>query len=401
MKRACPASPRQRQSGAALLVLLTLLALWGLYLFVGQLSAGQLVVARAQEAAVALAEARQALIGDAISQTAVGDAGSLRLPDIGEKPGPVPNEGDAALVFAGNDKDLSVLGKFPWQTLRTAALRDASGECLWYVVSGRFKKAPATDALNWDTQGQLDLIDGAGNSIATNLAALIVAPGRALDTQDRTRGDEAYVECGGNYEARNYLDPSVNEYAIAGRLNYFAGGTNGRVAPNAGNSTFVVADNAHYNDRLARITVDDLFTPIMRRSDFALAIGALLDHPAFRTIAIAGNKGTDNLVCSAAPSKSFCDNWREMFLLTQFAAPTSVTIDGVQSPPCNRVLIFGGRRTPTQGRSSPADKANPNNYLEGGNAVSFGVPMATASNFSGASVFDWSSPTTDLVRCLP
>lgn len=34
-------------------------------------------------------------------------------------------------------------------------------------------------------------------------------------------------------------------------------------------------------------------------------------------------------------------------------------------------------------------------------AESFGVAMATATNFSGASAFDLRTPTSDLVRCLP
>ena len=40
--------------------------------------------------------------------------------------------------------------------------------------------------MNWDTQGQIDVIDGTGKMIATNLAALIAAPGQAVDRQDRT-----------------------------------------------------------------------------------------------------------------------------------------------------------------------------------------------------------------------
>ena len=146
------------------------------------------------------------------------------------------------LTFAGDGKDLSVIGKFPWQTLRTAALRDAQGECLWYVVSGRFKNdAWKTDPLNWDTQGQIDVVNEAGSPLANDVAALLVAPGPALDGQQRRLAETAYAACGGNYDARNYLDPFMAANALAGQVNYFAGSTNNRVAPNSGNKAFVVA----------------------------------------------------------------------------------------------------------------------------------------------------------------
>lgn len=138
---------RRRQSGVALLAMLTLLTLFGLYLFVGQLSAMQPRLAREQEAATALAEARAALIGDAISWPSIYDAGYLRMPDLGSRSG-VITEGEASTTFPGDGKDLSVLGKFPWNTLHSTVLRDAQGGCLWYAVSGRFKKdAFKTDQL--------------------------------------------------------------------------------------------------------------------------------------------------------------------------------------------------------------------------------------------------------------
>lgn len=400
---------RRRQSGVALLAMLTLLTLFGLYLFVGQLSAMQPRLAREQEAATALAEARAALIGDAISWPSIYDAGYLRMPDLGSRSG-VITEGEASTTFPGDGKDLSVLGKFPWNTLHSTVLRDAQGGCLWYAVSGRFKKdAFKTDQLNWDTLGQIDIVDGSNNVIASNVAAVLVAPGRALDGQSRVLADAVYSECGGNYDARNYLDSFVSADAIGGQVNYFSGSTNNRVAPNTSNKRFVMANTDHYNDRFAFISGDDLFNPIMRRSDFAQAIGNLLDTPVFQTylksIDVAGNKGTDNIECSAAavPNRDFCDNWKEMLFLTQISPPSAITINGVTSPfPCSRVLIFAGRKSVGQSRSDALEKADKRNYLEGLNVSSFAVPNATATAFSGSAVgFSAASPATDLVRCLP
>lgn len=395
IRRSC----RPDQRGVALLVMLTLLTLWGLYLFIGQLSAAQLQTTRAQNAAVAMAEAKQALLGDAIAQITP----YLRLPDIGMDGFGVPKEGNAAANFTGNAKDYSVLGKYPWKTLGVAPLHDQYGECLWYAVSGRFKISPATDALNWDTLGQIDVIDGSGNTIATNLAALLVAPGPAIDSQSRTLADPAYKQCGGNYDAQNFLDTYSVANAVAGEVNYLAGSTNNRVALNSNNKRFVMTQSDYYNDRFLYVRVDDIFSPLIRRNDFAAAISALLDDPGVQASAVAGTKGTDNINCTLAPAPvdAFCKNWKEMLFLTQLPAPAPITIDAVPSGSCSRVLLFSGRKIAGQSRLTAAEKADKNNYLEGVNAASSNAPTAVASNFSGNSTFDWHNPGADLVRCLP
>lgn len=404
-------SPYQ-QRGVALLALLTLLSLFGLYLFVGQLSATQFQLAREEKSAAALAAARQALIDEAISRVSINDAGYLSLPDLGVTFGS-PAEGYVSGTFAGDGKDLSVIGKFPWKTLDTGPLRDSAGQCLWYVVSGRFKKDTdllKTDVFNWDTLGQIDVINANGAFLAINLAALLVSPGSALDGQSRALADAAYTECGGNYDARNYLDAFDGTNALAGQVNYYVDSTNNRVASDSNNKQFVmVASYPHYNDRFAFLTVNQIFDPLIRRRDFRDAIGNLLDDVAFRahlqTIVLAGNHGTDNLLCmsaTGADNQKFCKNWKEMLFLAQLPIPSRITIDGGLSPAvCNRVLLFAGRRTAGQSRSTVLEKANPANYLEGVNATSFNVPTASATDFAGTSVFDWRTPAADLVRCLP
>ena len=401
-----------RQRGLALLALLTLLSLFGLYLFVGQLSATQFQLAREEKSAAALAEARQALVDEAVTRVSINDAGYLRLPDLGVNVG-APAEGYASGTFAEDGKDLSVIGKFPWKTLDTGPLRDSTGQCLWYVVSGRFKKDTdllKTDVFNWDTLGQIDVINANGAFLAVNLAALLVSPGPALDGQSRALADAAYTECGGNYDARNYLDAFDGTNALAGQVNYYTDSINHRVASDSNNKQFVmVANYPHYNDRFTFLSVGQLFDPLIRRRDFRDAIGNLLDDATFRahlqTIVVAGNKGTDNLLCTSATgadNREFCKNWKEMLFLAQLPSPSRITIDGgLSSDVCNRVLIFAGRRTAGQSRSTSTDKANPANYLEGANATSFNVPTASATDFAGASVFNWRTPASDLLRCLP
>lgn len=404
--------PRSSQTGVVLLAVLTLVTLLGLYALVGQLSGAQVLAARAQGAAKALAEGREALIGDAIAQPLITDAGYLRLPDLGVDGFGVATEGQASANFADNLQDRSVIGKLPFKTLDTGPLRDQDEGCLWYVVSGRFKIFPKTAVFNWDSQGQIDVVDRSGALVASNLAALIVAPGRMLDGQSTTLADAAYSECGGNYDVRNYLDTFNTANALGGEINYFAGSVNNRVASSSNNQRFVMAQSDSYNDRFLFITAADVFDPLIRRSDFRDAITALLDYfkglndanqaalPPLPQVPVAGSNGTDNLLCAAAPDPAFCRNWKQMLFLTQLSAPTPITIDGVPSANCNRVLIFGGRRGLGQSRSTPSQVADKNNYLENPNAASFSVPVASADNFSGVSVFDFRNPAGDLVRCL-
>lgn len=448
-RQATAPTGKRRQSGIALLAIMALLILVGLYLFIKGLNASQLNRLRLENGAASMEEGRQALIAEALSPTSIGDAGFLPLPDRGVTlvgSSWVASEGIASQNFSGNAKDRSVIGKYPWGSLRSGALRDAGGDCLWYVVSGRFKSTPRTDALNWDTAGQLDVIDANGNPVATNLAALVIAPGIPLSAQDRNTSNVVYRECAGNYDARQYLDPPVVTQAIGGQFNYFPGGDT--VAPDTGNKTFVLANNAGYNDRLIFIHPDDIFNRLIKRSDFAGVIRTMLDYfkaqndtiklqndaitlnnqlktaqntvnaslglplvpldPLLPRTIIAGDKGTDNLGCPAEdasniydPLPSFCKNWKEMLFLTELPTPAYLMIDGAPSVDlCSRVLIFGGRKTTSQTRLTAADKTNKNNYLESPNNISFAVPIASSSTFTGTAFFNLNNPSADLIRCL-
>lgn len=398
MTRRRPPFRKHEQGGVALLALLGLLALVGINFFIVQLNSTRANSGRSASEENHLAIAKQALIGDAISLVDLSDdnLGRLRVPDIGVEIGGAPSEGNAG---ANNNLLLSIIGKFPWRTLATGPLRDRHTECLWLVTSGRFKRtaAPPSAPINWDTLGQIDVIDGQNNLIATNLAALLIAPGPALDGQDRALADQAYRQCGGNYDARNYLDSFDPANAIAGARNYFPGSTNNRLAPDTNNKRFVLAETAHFNDHFLFVTTDDLFTPLIRRSDFVVAVRNLLDSVVAQNPASSPNRGTDNVVCGT----QFCTNWREMLFLAQLPAASPIIIDGMPTANCNKVLIFSGRRAGLQQRTTAADRANINNYLEAPNAASFNAPVALDTVFSGVSQFNWRNPGADILRCLP
>lgn len=358
--------------------------------------------ARSDKTAKALAVAQSALVGHMVRSPDVTAMARLPNPDL--RVNAVFAEGSQS--GSAGARNASLLGKLPWRSLGLSSLKDGDGECLWYAVSGRFKSNPQSlDAFNWDTPGQLDLMREDGTMLQTGLAALLISPGVPLDGQNRASNDAGLRECGGNYDARNYLDTFHAADAIAGQLNYFPGSTNHRQASDAASKTFVMAANARYNDRFLFITVDELFRPIIRRADFAAQVNALTSDTTFlaylATVSISGSKGTDAIDCAQAPHPAFCRHWREMLLLTALPAPASVMVDGSPTEAaCVRVLIFSGSRTQQQQRKTETDKSRPENYLEGQNLAAFSLPVARNAGFAGMSGFSAQNPAADIVRCL-
>jgi len=399
----------KKQSGYALLILMALLTLVAATLAVKTMNNnGNSQTDRDKITAAALAQAKEALIGYAgtyrDTHANLPLNGYLPNPDMG--PGLNSPEGSAA---GSSSRDISIIGKLPWRALGLQPLANKNVDCLWYIVSGRFKNQYKTDSLNWDTQGQIDVIDANGNTVAGNLAALIIAPGMPLDGQSRTLVDATHTRCGGNYDAHNYLDAYNIADALAGTVNYFTGSSNNSRAPDTSNKTFVQTGNDHYNDQLLFITVDDIFRTIIKRNDFSYEIQLFMNdtnliHEVSSITVSADNKGTSNLTCSHithSDNQNFCNNWKEMLLLTKLPASGAITIDGIATASCNRVLIFGGQKTGSQLRLSSTDKTTPANYLEGDNLTGFATPTSAGSNFNGASTFNALTPSADLLRCIP
>lgn len=404
----------KNQQGIALLIFVTVLLTAATTVTVKALknSSQNIQIERDKITAAALAQAKDALIGyastykDTHLHVPFYMNGYLPTPDMGSG----NSEGITSGSFSGNYKDRTVIGKLPWKTLGIATMRDGQGECLWYVISGRFKNTPQTDSLNWDTQGQINVIDASGNTIASNLAALLLSAGSPLDGQSRALIDTNHGQCGGNYDARNYLDAySLSTALASGEVNYFSGSTNNSRASDSNSKNFVLANTEHYNDQLMFITVDELFRSIIHRTDFTNQINSLLNDGVFlsevgNVVVSVGNKGTSNINCantSNVDNKSFCTNWKDMLLLTKLPASASITIDGVATTVCQRVLIFGGQKTATQARVSSSDKTTPANYLENNNLTSFATPTSANSLFNGVSNFSANNPSADILRCIP
>lgn len=456
---------RRLQHGTALLLLLVLLVMGALTVLATRLTTETADALRQEKTAAALAQAREALL--AYAQTYRDRHpdrvyGYLPLPDLGSSRnqnldpvclGPSGNslEGCDANFFTGLSFDTngigpSVVGRFPWRTLGTAPLRDGYGECLWLVVSSlhsRIKRAnppPQSPPMNWDTLGQLDIVVANGtaslNSVLANPhdrpVAIVFAPGPPLPGQDRSpSSSDDVTQCGGNYNAANYLDP-VTATALGGITNYLGGRnaasgstgdsnptndpdtpkpmlTEGKIFSSTGiylpNGCNAADCNPLANDIGLRITPDGLFGALRRNANFRSDINALLDRivACLRDEIVAGTPlgngkiaGADNNTCYGrdVPPIAYYPNWREMIFT---AAPARVNEET-----CAGALLFAGQRGPGQVRITPADKSNAANYLEDPNLTAF---TTGTHNFSGPSLFDRVGPSQaafqDIVRCIP
>lgn len=182
---------RTRQSGIALLAMLTLLTLFGLYLFVGQLSATQYRLGNLETDAAVLAAAREALIGRAASDD--NRPGSLPCPATSDD-GIVP-------IFVQGNACPTYIGRFPWYTLKVGELRDSAGELLWYALDPALRDHPVAQPINSQTAVNLTL-DGAPNIAAVIFSAQAPLPNQGgrlsnnlsdyLDASN-SDGDNAYV----------------------------------------------------------------------------------------------------------------------------------------------------------------------------------------------------------------
>lgn len=268
------------QNGAVLLLILIIILLgasaWLLTNLNQQRSALQIEDQR--QTARVLAQAKEALIGFAATyaETHEGQlAGYLPCPD---------NDGDGSADGACSERGYSVVGRFPWKTLGLPPLRDGSGECLWYAVSGNFKDnpkakqtaaAPLVKTLTSDDGGLL-LVEDENGTVVTGVTefdraiAIVIAPGNALSGQNRSDLGEATkaTECGnGDIVMDNIGDPNYPTLNPINRVsNYLENYSQLIFVPSAtGKSGFFAAKDNNPADNTTLATF--MKAPLQRDSD--------------------------------------------------------------------------------------------------------------------------------------
>ncbi|MBK1680214.1 hypothetical protein [Rhodocyclus tenuis] len=396
MARRVRHSPAKQQRGVALLVVFLIILLAGMGIFFNKLNSNS-PIARDQRTAAALAQARDALIGYAASygDTHSGQVfGFLPCPDI-------DNDGSAETC---DQKNVTVVGRLPWKTLDLPDLRDADGECLWYAVSGSFKNNPDPDLLNWDSAGQLRVVDARSGQVLVDAddlagndggaAAVIFAPGPPIAGQQRPTGNQT---CSGS---------AANTYAA-----YIDSGS----FPSAGSVTVKqgVRGDATVNDRLIWITPREIFKRIHQRGsdDFATminarlkAIGIELNAKGMLPAPLNGTTFGAKRVGALPPGelaagtlhRDWATRWNDqMRYLVCSPESQCLSVDGA---PCRGALVFTGERIGGGPRTS-TQKTQAETYLNGVNVAAI-TGNAVLLHAEGAE-YSLLAPTADVVLCLP
>lgn len=419
VEAAIMSKPRRayRQGGYALLIMLVLVAMGVLYLVVNGASIVGLRLGHSTETSTALMRAKEALVGYAATYrddpTHSSEVfGYLPCPDMTATPTGLQGNGVANSVCGGSGA--TVAGLLPYKTLGLEDLRDADGVCLWYVVSGNFKNSPEITPMNWDTQGEIQVIDANGNAILApddangGAAAVVIAAGQPLGAQSRT--PNANNVCGAMpAEVSAYLESSLN---VTGTTIL----TDGEAKDASGNIV--------KNDALLPITPKEIFDRIAKRADFRNALTAtppgyvnnlsnkiriavetqiqsLLDTPTMPPLIPVGAALPNNqpnytqfpgkMIGDIEPTLAFAstsdgnwfDDWQNQYrqvTCSDLSVPC-LTIAGTQ---CRGALLFSGRSVtggPRTSSQAVSGTANLNAFFEAGQGLE--ILNSASMAFSG------------------
>ncbi len=404
------------QHGAVLMVMLVILIVGGSAMLLNSLNSATPRLARDSVTANALAQAKEALIGYAITyaDTHANVNGFLPCPDQGQN-STQDGSANSSCAAAG----VSAMGRYPWKTLGLLPLKDGSGECFWYAVSGTYKNNPDSDLMNWDNNGLFQIMapDGvsflAGSSAVNQPVAIIFSPGPPIGTQARTPATNT-PSCGGNYVASNYLENDtvhgINNTTVSATANAVTQLISGQVKDLSGSEIV--------NDRLFIITREDIFNTLQKRNDIASApinqaVSCLAALPNPRTIdfdtlaesaGVSHGMGMNQLItgrisgsnCTGA-SNIAVQKWRDNLAYAKCnSGMQCLTVNGSS---CKGVIVFTGERNAaTQNRITNAEKNNWNNYLEGG---ALNIFSSGATSITGATTYNPATPSADILACIP
>lgn len=265
---------KHHQCGAALILFFLALLMTGTIFFVASIAVDKGRIEADKETTQALAKAKEALIAHAASFYERGNQGLygfLPCPELATSSETGNQQGNCT------GKSVNSIGRFPWRSLDLQPLKDSSGECLWYAVTGEFKAGnfnpnppppPSTrsEMLNDDSVGLFRVLEESGSVINGNtpedrVVAVIIAPGKALQGQVRPG-----VADSNNVPPCN-VSPDVANPAIAQYLDNFNGVNNSDVnnTADATPDDFITTtnrDNPNLNDRIATVTAGEIFDAI-------------------------------------------------------------------------------------------------------------------------------------------
>ena len=222
------------ESGAALLAFMLILIVGTSYLLINKLNANLLTVYGEERTRIALYQAKQALIGYAVSFPEID---ALSGTDEIDGPGYLPCPDISKNGVAGtscSDAGNTTIGRLPYKTLELEELRDASGQQLWYAISENFRNNPKLVPLNSESPASAQLSLDSVNDIV----AVIIAPGDVVGNQSRNPSETIIAN-----EIQQYLEDDNNDFDTA----------------------FVTTAGTDFNDVVTFITREELMTAVEKR----------------------------------------------------------------------------------------------------------------------------------------
>lgn len=250
------------QSGAVLLVLMVVLVLSISSVLVSGIDQHSRTNSKHAQTTRVLAVAKKSLINYALVSENIPASlgmGFLPCPDI---------DGDGISDSPCGNLGESVEGWLPWQTLGGKPLKDGSGVCLRYAVSGNYKINPPIAPVLATTPGHFVIHNEnngvrVGNVVSEYALATIFAPSTPLAAQTRGLGGGIETVCGSSAigaaknQASNYLDQLSNVNNASGTFSG-AGVPGSAALPTSTPSVFIQSDAEDtFNDRLIWITPSD------------------------------------------------------------------------------------------------------------------------------------------------
>lgn len=310
----------EKQKGAALIVLVLAFIMATSVLVISNYSIDRGKIAYEKRTTEALALAKEALVSYAVTfhdNNAAGLMGFLPCPEFTSS----PTEGESIGTNCGNQYD-SYLGRFPWKSLGVKPIKDGSGNCLWYAVSGDYKNnigydrnnlnqasgMSRSEMLNQDSNGafrifdeNLNVIDG--QTPGSRVLAVIIAPGNPVTGQ--SRAFTAGTQCGGDFDSSHFLE-------------LFNTKDNRSISTGVGHliDEFIASSNGFdstFNDRIITISQDDIWDGIRKGSSFNVlmkdttqALAACIAQFGLNNPPVAG--GCDLAIClqQCADDQTLC-----------------------------------------------------------------------------------------------
>jgi len=277
---------RARHSGIALLVLMIAIALTISAYYFSSISIVDIQVNNMEVTRKALKDAKKALLSYAVMHAGLNGAGtgagSGDPGEYGYLPCPyitqalASDEGQQNTSCGG--KNISSIGYLPWKSLQSGILKDGSGSCLWYAVSGSYKNWSNSELINEDTNGMFQIVDSSlvpnviqGVQAEDRVVAIVFAPGATLAAQNRDFNNASLCgRDGTNVSAYLEGNASTNNATLTGvaeQIDQFI-------------QASITSDTAAvpYNDYFITITRDEIWQAVMKtdlENKFAAAAEAV------------------------------------------------------------------------------------------------------------------------------